>query len=65
MGVPITFLDKFCPEQFEIIGISGSLAEPFYVDGKKKSGRFYVDGKRLYDRIAIRFTDNWIMNHPQ
>lgn len=22
MGVPITFLDKYCPEQFEIIGIS-------------------------------------------
>jgi hypothetical protein len=22
MGVPITFLDKFCPEQFEIIGLS-------------------------------------------
>lgn len=21
MGVPITFLDKFCPEQFEIIGL--------------------------------------------
>lgn len=24
MGVPITFLDKFCPEQFEIIGITES-----------------------------------------
>ena len=23
MGVPITFLDKYCPEQFEIIGITG------------------------------------------
>ena len=22
MGVPISFLDKFCPEQFEIVGIS-------------------------------------------
>ena len=22
MGVPVTFLDKFCPEQFEIIGIT-------------------------------------------
>lgn len=21
MGVPITFLDKYCPEQFEIIGL--------------------------------------------
>lgn len=22
MGVPITFLDKYCPEQFEIIGLA-------------------------------------------
>ena len=21
MGVPITFMDKYCPEQFEIIGV--------------------------------------------
>ena len=23
MGVPITFLDKYCPDQFEILGIDG------------------------------------------
>ena len=23
MGVPLTFMDKYCPEQFEIVGISG------------------------------------------
>ena len=23
MGVPISFLDKYCPEQFEILGIDG------------------------------------------
>lgn len=28
MGVPITFLDKYNPEQFKIIGISTQLAEP-------------------------------------
>jgi hypothetical protein len=28
MGVPITFLDKYSPEQFEIIGQSIELAEP-------------------------------------
>jgi len=28
MGVPITFLDKYNPNQFEIIGISTQLAEP-------------------------------------
>ena len=24
MGVPISFLDKFCPEQFEIVGLGNS-----------------------------------------
>lgn len=54
MGVPITFLDKYSPEQFEIVGISGSLANPIVIDGSRKSGRFYIDGKRMYDRIVIR-----------
>lgn len=54
MGVPITFLGKYNPEQFEILGNSGELANPIYLDGKKRSGRFYVAGKRLYDRIVIR-----------
>ena len=54
MGVPITFLDKYCPDQFEIVGISGELAEPIYIDEKRKSGRFYINGKRMYDRIVIK-----------
>jgi hypothetical protein len=28
MGVPITFLDKYNPDQFRIVGISTQLAEP-------------------------------------
>jgi len=28
MGVPITFLDKYCPEQFEIIGITKTWDDP-------------------------------------
>lgn len=58
MGVPISFLDKYSPEQFEIIGNSGELAHPFFIDGKRKSGRFYVNETRLYDRIAIRSVSN-------
>ena len=54
MGVPITFLDKYSPDQFEIVGISGDLAKPLLIDGKRKTGRFYINGRRLYDRIAIR-----------
>ena len=57
MGVPITFLDKYCPEQFEIIGNSSELAGPLIdKNGKerKNPGRFYIGGKRKYDRIVIR-----------
>ena len=46
MGVPITFLDKYCPEQFEIIGNEYSLQIP--------KGRGYIKGRRLYGRIFIR-----------
>lgn len=46
MGVPITFLDKYNPEQFEIVGNEDSLGIP--------KGRGYVNGKRMYSRIFIR-----------
>ena len=65
MGVPITFIDKYCPEQFEILGTSADLAQPIVLPNNKKgTGRFYMNGKRLYDRIVIRYTDEWIESHP-
>ena len=64
MGVPITFLDKYNPEQFEIIGSSRFVGKPmsdFAKKGTYTSGgmRFYLpngDGtyQRLYDRIVIK-----------
>ena len=54
MGVPISFLDKYCPEQFEIIDISSNLARPIIINGNRVTGIFYVNGKSLYKRIAIR-----------
>jgi hypothetical protein len=64
MGVPISFLDKHSPEQFEILGNSGSVALPMseiaekgtYVQGGPS---FYIangDGtySRIYNRIVIR-----------
>lgn len=65
MGVPITFLAKYNPKQFKIIGNSEQLAKPmseFVADKTKYSnggrGRFYIpDGDkylRLYDRIVIQ-----------
>lgn len=55
-GVPITFLQKYCPKQFKIIGKSDQLAGPIKIDGKikKNPGRFYLNGKRLYERIVIK-----------
>ena len=56
MGVPITFLDKYNPDQFEILGKSDMFAGEVVVGGKlkKNPGRFYVNGKRMYDRILIQ-----------
>jgi len=46
MGVPITFLDVFCPEQFDIVGLSskdGSLDVPRFHDNEYYNG--YTRGK--------------------
>lgn len=64
MGVPITFLDKYNPDQFEIIGSSRALGTPISeiaVKGTYSEGgtRFYLDNndgtyRCLYDRVVIR-----------
>jgi hypothetical protein len=64
MGVPITFLDKYNPDQFEILGSSMNLGIPMSQVAKKGSylqggPRFYIDNgdgtfRRMYDRIVIR-----------
>ncbi|MBQ9565306.1 MAG: adenine-specific methyltransferase EcoRI family protein [Synergistaceae bacterium] len=58
MGVPITFMNVYCPEQFEIVGNSSTLSGPVTDAVSKKTkdnpGRFYVKGKRLYDRLVIK-----------
>ena len=68
MGVPITFLDKYCPDQFEILGITDrgneygiktkeftSEDSPIYGDLNRR-GAIIVDGvlKSTYARILIR-----------
>lgn len=59
MGVPITFLSKYNPEQFEIIGADyqvkdGELAYIVNKNWKGKFDRAYLNGKRLYLRIFIK-----------
>ena len=49
MGVPITFLDKYNPKQFEIIGQMATTAKTTY-----NFGYPYVHGKKIYARILIR-----------
>ena len=46
MGVPITFLDKHNPEQFEIIGTNLQLASP--MDGVAEEGSFSKGGPCFY-----------------
>ena len=49
MGVPISSLDKYCPEQFEIVGYMASTQITEY-----NFGYPYVDGQKKYARILIR-----------
>jgi hypothetical protein len=46
MGVPVTFLDKYNPDQFQIIGNEYDL--------QIEKGRGYINKKRMYARIFIK-----------
>ena len=50
MGVPISFFDKYNPEQFEIIGMD----RPLITQLTGKQSRFRIKGKEIYARIVIR-----------
>ena len=50
MGVPITFLDKYNPEQFEIIGI-----DRYVKDNPNYGKRFTINNKEIYDRVLIKY----------
>lgn len=49
MGVPISFLDKYNPDQFEIKGI-----DRYVEDNPNYGKRFTIDGNEIYARILIR-----------
>ena len=49
MGVPISFLPKYNPDQFEILSLDR------YADDNPHYGyRFHLNGKEVYSRILIR-----------
>ncbi len=57
MGVPISFLDKYNPEQFEIIGATESEGRGFSEglwDETSKISQPVVSNERVYKRIFIR-----------
>ncbi len=58
MGVPITFLDKYNPEQFEILGLSASAGYNEKIVGipflGEKDARPLINGKNTFARIFIK-----------
>ena len=58
MGVPITFIDKYNPEQFELIGATESEGKGFSAGlWSESSGvaQAIVAGRRKYKRLFIKF----------
>jgi len=54
MGVPISFLDKYSPEQFEILGCSYNYGRPDGWDENIDMG-VSINGINVYKRILVRF----------
>lgn len=50
IGVPITFIDKYNPDQFEILGNLGSYAP----DGYSLSSAIFINGRKIFKRILIK-----------
>jgi hypothetical protein len=55
MGVPISFLSKYSPEQFEIVGLAaGNIRGLAGIPSTTGKDGPYMDGKLKYGRIMIR-----------
>ena len=57
MGVPITFLDKYITEQFELIGMAEDNGKGYSGEASKWDGKnphCLVNGKAMYKRLFIR-----------
>lgn len=55
MGVPITFMDKYNPEQFEVLGlIAGNIKGLAGIPTSTGKDGPYIKGKLKYGRILIR-----------
>jgi len=55
MGVPISFLDKYSPDQFEIVGlIAGNIKGLAGIPSASGKDGPYINGKLRYGRILIK-----------
>ncbi len=56
MGVPISFVDKYNPDQFVILGCSdnGAVPDEYKLPHFKRHNEPYVHGQKKYKRIFIR-----------
>ena len=57
MGVPISFLDKHCPEQFRIIGMAEDNGRGYSGAESKWDGKnphCIIDGKKKFKRLFIK-----------
>ena len=55
MGVPISFLDKHNPDQFEIVGLAaGNIRGLAGIKSKTGKDGPYIDGKLKFGRIMVR-----------
>lgn len=59
MGVPISFLFKYNPKQFEIVGMSanGIVPETMKLKHFKKHNEPYIGSKKVYQRLFIQRND--------
>jgi Adenine-specific methyltransferase EcoRI len=66
MGVPISFLDKYNPEQFLIIGASdnGAVPDEYKLPHFKKHNEPYINGQKKYKRIFIQLRNPKILDAP-
>lgn len=63
MGVPITFLDKYCPTQFEILGVTNNAKENAFALKENTIGYSTwasINGKNVYARILIKKKDELV-----
>ena len=60
MGVPISFLDKYNPEQFKILGASdnGAIDDKYKLTHFEKPNEPYLNGRKVYKRIFIEALKN-------